>query len=132
MIPQSIRDRTEEVRQLQESCAICERDLIKPDVGPAIFWEGNGVVTRYAHVACVDWTQRESPTRDLLRRIRSTRRKAAQLDRTLAIAERIAMQMDQDWAAHAGDCERLKRLALKYFKLLDRTRAVIVEALGGW
>ena len=67
-------------------------------------------------------------TRDLLRRIRSTRRQAAQPDRTLAIAERIAVDLDRDWTKHATDRERLKRLALRYFKLLDRTRAVIVEA----
>ena len=61
MIPKPIRDRTEEVRRHQESCALCDRDLIVPDVGPAIFWAGDGIVTRYAHVACVDWTTRESP-----------------------------------------------------------------------
>jgi len=126
----SVRNVLEDKRRARDLCAVCELTLEQG--GPNMFWEQNADDIRRAHVACVDWTQRESPARDLLRRIRATRRKVGDLDRVLAIAEKIALEIDRAWTNDPGQREKAKRLALRYFKLLERTTAVIREATGGW
>lgn len=126
----SAKSALEEKRRLRDFCAVCGETLAQG--GPNVFWEQNADDIRRAHVTCVDWTQRESPARDLLRRIRATRRKVGDLDRVLAIAEKIALEIDRGWTSDPAQREKATKLALRYFKLLERTTAVIRDALGAW
>jgi hypothetical protein len=123
VIPQTLRDRTEEKRRLRENCALCELRL---DSGAAIFWSGSADDMRHAHVACIDWSTRESPARDLVKRLRATRRKLVELDRALLIAETLAHRINDGWPDQAT------KRALRYFKLIDRIKAVVFDVTGGW
>lgn len=130
MIPKAIKDAVDERRRLREHCAICERTLYEEGAPPYIFWTGSGDEIRHAHVRCVDWSSRDYPGRDLVKRIRATRRRIGELDHTLALAETIARRLAEDWE-RASPAVRA-RLAAKYFRLVDRIHAVVSQATGGW
>lgn len=123
MIPKPIKDAVDERRRLRENCAICEKAL---DLGPAIFHSGAGDDVRHAHIDCVDWGERPYPGRDLVRRIRSLRRGIAELDAALVVAERVALKLERGAVAYP------KQAARTYFRVLDRVRAAVFKATGGW
>jgi hypothetical protein len=129
MFPKSYQPVAGSLRR-RDSCALC--GLTLESGGPNVFYEQNADDILRAHVTCIDWTERESPARDLLRRIRATRGKLSELDRVLGIAEKIALEIDRAWTRRAEEREKASKLALRYFKLLDRTRAVIRGVVDGW
>lgn len=114
------------------TCAVCGRDFTEPELGPRLFWAGDGMTTHYAHAACIDWTERPSLALDLIRRIRSARRQAAELERLLGIAEGIADRIDRDWTRWANSREGATRLVARHARLLERTRKLIGDAFPSW
>lgn len=118
MIPKEISDAADAKHRLWSHCAICDCVI----QGPSIAYEGS----RYAHLRCVDWGAREYPGRDLTRRLRSLRRRLEALAAGLEAAERVARRIESGWPAHAT------RRAEAYFRLVDRVRAAIYRATGGW
>lgn len=118
MIPKEIAEAAWAKQREWSHCAVCDRVIS----GPSIAYEGS----RYAHLRCVDWAAREYPGRDLGKRLRSLRRRLEELTVALEAAERVAKRIERGWPSHA-----LAR-AEAYFRLVDRVRAAIYRATGGW
>lgn len=118
MIPKAISDAAEAKHRLWSHCAICAAVI----QGPSIAHDGS----RYVHLRCVDWAAREYPGRDLARRLRGLRRRLEELTKGLEVAEKVARRIERGWPSHA------RARAEAYFRLVDRVRAAIYRATGGW
>jgi hypothetical protein len=118
VIPKEIADAAAAKHREWSHCVICGCVIS----GPSLACEGS----RYAHLGCVDWAARDYPGRDLAKRLRSLRWRLEELATALEAAERVADKIEDGWPAHA------RARAEAYFRLVDRVRAAIYRATGGW